>query len=196
AAAGDAIPMVCVTGQGPVARLHKEAFQAGEIASIAGPVTKMAMTVLEPAQVPGAFQQAFHLMRSGRPGPVLLDLPFDVQMAEIEFDPDTYEPLPVHKPRATRAQAAKALDLLQRADPDRPGVPARLRHRLGRRRGAGTAHRGGPGPARRRPTSGLVRLGRAVPGAQADPAAAHPLRERADQASAGVRGDEQGVRPG
>ena len=55
----------------------------------------MAMTVLEPAQVPGAFQQAFHLMRSGRPGPVLIDLPFDVQMAEIEFDPDTYEPLPV-----------------------------------------------------------------------------------------------------
>ncbi|MCK7473155.1 MAG: thiamine pyrophosphate-binding protein [Rhodopseudomonas palustris] len=53
----------------------------------------------EPAQVPRAFQQAFHLMRSGRPGPVLIDLPFDVQMAEIEFDIDTYEPLPVYKPR-------------------------------------------------------------------------------------------------
>ena len=48
--------------------------------------------------MPGAFQQAFHLMRSGRPGPVLIDLPFDVQMTEIEFDPDTYEPLPVYKP--------------------------------------------------------------------------------------------------
>jgi glyoxylate carboligase len=65
-------------------------------AAIAGPLTKMAMTVLEPAQVPGAFQQAFHLMRSGRPGPVLIDLPFDVQMTEIDFDPDTYEPLPVY----------------------------------------------------------------------------------------------------
>jgi tartronate-semialdehyde synthase len=74
------------------------------------------MTVLEPAQVPGAFQQAFHLMRSGRPGPVLLDLPFDVQLAEIDFDPDTYEPLPVDRPRATRAQAAKALDLLERSE--------------------------------------------------------------------------------
>ncbi len=42
-------------------------------------------------------------MRSGRPGPVLIDLPFDVQMAEIEFDIDTYEPLPVYKPAATRA---------------------------------------------------------------------------------------------
>ena len=65
------------------------------------------MTVLEPAQVPGAFQQAFHLMRSGRPGPVLLDLPFDVQMTEIDFDPDTYEPLPVLQAARSRAQAAK-----------------------------------------------------------------------------------------
>ena len=89
-ASADSIPILCITGQAPVARLHKEDFQAVDIASIAAPVTKMAMTVLEPAQVPGAFQQAFHLMRSGRPGPVLIDLPFDVQMTEIEFDPDTY----------------------------------------------------------------------------------------------------------
>jgi tartronate-semialdehyde synthase len=115
-AQGDSIPILAITGQAPVARLHKEDFQAVDIAAIAAPVTKMAMTVLEPAQVPGAFQQAFHLMRSGRPGPVLLDLPFDVQMAEIEFDPDTYEPLPVYKPRATRAQAVKALDMLQRSE--------------------------------------------------------------------------------
>jgi tartronate-semialdehyde synthase len=66
--------------------------------------------------VPGAFAQAFHLMRSGRPGPVLIDLPFDVQMTEIDFDVDTYEPLPVHKPAATRAQAAKALDMLAEAE--------------------------------------------------------------------------------
>jgi tartronate-semialdehyde synthase len=55
-------------------------------------------------------------MRSGRPGPVLIDLPFDVQMAEIEFDIDTYEPLPVYKPAATRKQIEKALDMLQAAD--------------------------------------------------------------------------------
>ena len=114
-ASADSIPILCITGQAPVARLHKEDFQAINIADIAAPLTKMAMTVLEPAQVPGAFQQAFHLMRSGRPGPVLIDLPFDVQMAEIDFDPDTYEPLPVYKPRATRAQAVKALDMLQAA---------------------------------------------------------------------------------
>ena len=95
-------------------------FQAVDIAAIAKPLTKLAMTVLEPAQVPGAFQQAFHLMRSG--GPVLLDLPFDVQMAEIEFDPDTYEPLPAYKPRATPLQAAKVLDMLERSE--RPVIVA------------------------------------------------------------------------
>src|SRR4249920_17245 len=99
----DSIPILCITGQAPVARLHKEDFQAVDIASIAEPVTKMALTVLEPAQVPGAFQKAFHLMRSGRPGPVLLDLPFDVQMAEIDFDPETYAPMAPYKPAATRA---------------------------------------------------------------------------------------------
>ena len=66
--------------------------------------------------MPGAFQQAFHLMRSGRPGPVLIDLPFDVQMAEIDFDPDTYAPLPVYRPAATRAQIDKALDMLVAAE--------------------------------------------------------------------------------
>ncbi len=115
-ASGDSIPILCITGQAPVSRLHKEDFQAVDIAAIAAPVTKMAMTVLEPAQVPGAFQQAFHLMRSGRPGPVLIDLPFDVQMAEIEFDPDTYQPLPAYKPAATRAQIEKALDMLSAAE--------------------------------------------------------------------------------
>ena len=51
-ASADSIPILCITGQAPVARLHKEDFQAVDIASIAKPLTKMAMTVLEPA--PGA----------------------------------------------------------------------------------------------------------------------------------------------
>ncbi|MEU9445034.1 glyoxylate carboligase [Streptomyces sp. NPDC048304] len=111
-AIGDSIPILCITGQAPTHVIHKEDFQAVDIASIAKPVTKMAVTVLEAAQVPGVFQQAFHLMRSGRPGPVLIDLPIDVQLTEIEFDPETYEPLPVYKPAATRAQIEKAITFL------------------------------------------------------------------------------------
>ena len=115
-AIADSIPILCITGQAPRARLYKEDFQAVDIESISKPVTKWSVTVREPAQVPRAFQQAFHLMRSGRPGPVLIDLPFDVQMAEIEFDIETYEPLPVYKPFATRAQIVKAIAMMQAAE--------------------------------------------------------------------------------
>lgn len=115
-ASADSIPILCITGQAPRARLHKEDFQAINVPDIAKPVTKWAVTVLEPGQVPYAFQQAFHVMRSGRPGPVLIDLPLDVQMAEIEFDPDTYQPLPVYKPAATRAQIEKALAMLNASE--------------------------------------------------------------------------------
>jgi tartronate-semialdehyde synthase len=118
----DSIPILCITGQAPRARLHKEDFQAVDIESIAKPVTKWASIVREPGQVPRAFQQAFHLMRSGRPGPVLIDLPFDVQMAEIEFDPETYSPLPAYKPAATRPQIEKALAMLN--DAARPLIVA------------------------------------------------------------------------
>src|SRR4051794_8524692 len=116
AASADSIPILCITGQAPRARLHKEDFQAIDIESVAKPVTKWAITVLEPGLVPRVFQQAFHVMRSGRPGPVLIDLPIDVQMAEIEFDIDTYESLPVYKPAANRRQVEKALEMLNEAE--------------------------------------------------------------------------------
>lgn len=115
-AIADSVPILCITGQAPTAVLHKEDFQAVDIASIAAPVTKAATTVLEAAQVPGVFQQAFHLMRTGRPGPVLIDLPIDVQLTEIEFDPDLYEPLPVHKPAATRKQIERAVEMLNASE--------------------------------------------------------------------------------
>jgi len=121
-ASADSIPILCITGQAPRARLTKEDFQAVDIAAIAAPVTKWAVTVMEPYLVPMALQKAFHLMRSGRPGPVLIDLPLDVQLGEIEFDIDTYEPLPVYKPAATRAQIEKAMAMLDAAD--RPVIVA------------------------------------------------------------------------
>lgn len=115
-ALGDSIPILCITGQAPRPQLHKESFQAVDIESIAKPVTKWAVMAREPELVPRILQQAFHIMRSGRPGPVLVDLPFDVQMGEIEFDIDTYEPLSVYKPAATPAQAAKAMAMLNAAE--------------------------------------------------------------------------------
>jgi tartronate-semialdehyde synthase len=121
-ASADSIPILAITGQAPVAKLDKEDFQAVDITSIAAPVTKWAVTVKEAAQVPGTFAKAFWLMREGRPGPVLVDLPLDVQQAEIDFDIDTYEPLPVGRPATTPAQAAKVLDMLLAAE--RPVIVA------------------------------------------------------------------------
>jgi len=114
-AIADSIPILCITGQAPRAKLHKEDFQAVDIAAIAKPVTKWAITVMEGAQVPRAFRYAFHLMRSGRPGPVLIDLPLDVQKEIIEYDPDSDVPMEVFKPRPHRKQIEKALDMMMAA---------------------------------------------------------------------------------
>ena len=114
-AMADSIPILCVTGQAPRARIHKEDFQAVDIAAIARPVTKWSVTVLEAAQVPWAFRHAFQLMRSGRPGPVLIDLPLDVQKEMIEYDPESDGPLEVYRPRPRSKQIAKALDMLNEA---------------------------------------------------------------------------------
>ncbi|MBI3778733.1 MAG: glyoxylate carboligase [Gammaproteobacteria bacterium] len=114
-AMADSIPILCITGQAPRAKLHKEDFQAVDIAAIAKPVTKWAITVMEGAQVPRAFRYAFHLMRSGRPGPVLIDLPIDVQKEIIEYDPDSDFPMEVFRPRPHRKQIEKALDMMMAA---------------------------------------------------------------------------------
>ncbi len=116
AASADSIPILCITGQAPTAKLHKEDFQAVDIETIAKPVTKWASTVLEPGLVPRAFQKAFHEMRSGRPGPVLIDLPVDVQLAEIEFDIEGYDPLEPYKPKASSALVEKAMAMLNAAE--------------------------------------------------------------------------------
>jgi tartronate-semialdehyde synthase len=115
-AIADSIPILCITGQAPRDKLHKEDFQAVDIETIAEGVTKWSVTVREPALVPRVFQKAFHVMRSSRPGPVLIDLPIDVQLAEIEFDIDTYEPMPAYRPKASNAQIEKALTMLNKAE--------------------------------------------------------------------------------
>src|SRR5260221_4463010 len=115
-AIADSIPILCITGQAPRAKLHKEDFQAIDVAAITRPVTKWSVTVLEAAQVPCAFRHAFQLMASGRPGPVHLDLPLDVQKEIIESDPEADAPFPVVKPRPNRGAIRKAIDMLAAAE--------------------------------------------------------------------------------
>ena len=115
-AIADSIPILCITGQAPRAKLHKEDFQAVDIAAITAPVTKWSVTVMEGAQVPYVFRKAFQLMRSGRPGPVHIDLPIDVQREIINYDPECDEPLAVEKPRPGKKAISRALDLLLAAE--------------------------------------------------------------------------------
>ena len=111
-AMADSTPILCITGQAPSNKLHKEDFQAVDIAAIARPVTKWATTVMEPGQVPWAFRQAFHIMQSGRPGPVLIDLPIDVQKGLIEYDPESDGPLEIYKPRPNRRAIERAMEMM------------------------------------------------------------------------------------
>jgi tartronate-semialdehyde synthase len=112
----DSIPLIAITGQNVRAQFGKEAFQCVDIAQIAVPVSKATWCITEPNQVPFIMQQAFHTAREGRPGPVLLDLPLDVQKEDIPFDPDAYVSLPVQVPAPDPAQIARAVDMLLAAE--------------------------------------------------------------------------------
>lgn len=113
---GDSIPIVCITGQAVRPILHKEAFQAVNIAEIAKAVTKKTYCVLETAQIPSVFREAFRIAREGRPGPVLIDLPLDVQRGEVEYDPDIDAPLEVFKPSPDARKIRRAIEMLLKAE--------------------------------------------------------------------------------
>ena len=114
----DSIPQICITGQAPTTMLHKEAFQAVDIVEIAKPVTKWAVQVKEPGQLVWTFREAFRIAQEGRPGPVLIDLPIDVQKAEVEvdFDPRRGGPLHFEKPRPRPDAVRQVVEMILGAE--------------------------------------------------------------------------------
>lgn len=115
-AMADSIPLVTITGQAIRAQLHREGFQAVDIATIVKPVVKKSYLVMEPAQVPYVFREAFRIAREGRPGPVHIDLPLDVQKAIIEYDPDLDAPLQVFKQGPNGKAIEKAVEMILAAE--------------------------------------------------------------------------------
>lgn len=111
-AMADSIPIICITGQAARGRLHQESFQAVDIVEIARPVTKWAVQLKEPGQAPWVFREAFRIARSGRPGPVLIDLPIDVQRGLCRYDPAMDGPLPVEVPVPRAEPVAAAVRML------------------------------------------------------------------------------------
>ena len=111
----DSIPLIAITGQNVRAQLGKEAFQAVDIAEVVKPVTKRSYCVKEPAQVPWVFREAFRIAQEGRPGPVLIDLPLDVQKGEIEYDPVLDSKLEFSRPAPNEKKIKKAIEMLMEA---------------------------------------------------------------------------------
>jgi tartronate-semialdehyde synthase len=111
-ARADSIPLIAITGQAASSILNIESFQCVDIAAIARPVSKATWCVTNPADVAPVMREAFRTARSGRPGPVLVDLPLDVQMAEVDYHPENDHPLPWSNPVPDPAAIAKAMDLI------------------------------------------------------------------------------------
>jgi acetolactate synthase I/II/III large subunit len=94
----DSVPVVAITGQVPSASIGTDAFQEADICGITLPITKHNFLVKDPAEIPRTIQEAFHIALTGRPGPVLVDLPKDVLQAETRFSwPPTMD-LPGYRP--------------------------------------------------------------------------------------------------
>lgn len=116
AAQVDSIPIIAITGQNVRAQLGKDAFQAVDIAEIVKPVTKKSYCVKEAEQLPWVFREAFRIVQEGRPGPVLIDLPLDVQRGEVEYDPSIASPLAITRPSPNKKKIRKALQMLLEAE--------------------------------------------------------------------------------
>ncbi len=95
----DSAPMVCITGQVPTSLVGSDAFQETDITGITLPITKHNYLVTSVDELASVIHEAFYIARSGRPGPVLIDLPKDVQLASTEFVPPEAEVvLPGYRP--------------------------------------------------------------------------------------------------
>ena len=114
----DSIPMIAITGQVPVAMIGKDAFQETDIIGISNPCTKYAFQPRKAVEIPEVIKKAFYIAESGRPGPVLVDIPKDVQQekAEIKF-PDLIK-VRGYKPAfdPDLSQIEKAIDLIMKAE--------------------------------------------------------------------------------
>ncbi|WP_114312589.1 biosynthetic-type acetolactate synthase large subunit [Thermus caldifontis] len=114
----DSTPVVAITGNVPRALIGSDAFQEADVTGVTMPITKHNYLVQEVNDIPRVVREAFHIASTGRPGPVLIDLPKDVQLSEftgtfeVELDLPGYKPTTKGHPK----QIERALDALERAE--------------------------------------------------------------------------------
>jgi len=113
----DSTPLVCITGQVTAPLLGTDAFQETDVLGISMPVTKWNYLITKPEDIPWVIAQAFYIAKSGRPGPVLLDITKDAQFGELEFEYKrclhirSYDP----KPQLDISQIESAAELINQA---------------------------------------------------------------------------------
>ncbi|MBI3418960.1 MAG: acetolactate synthase 3 large subunit [Proteobacteria bacterium] len=116
----DSIPIVCLTGQVPTHLIGNDAFQECDTTGITRPCTKHNWLVKTPDQLARVMHEAFHIAGSGRPGPVVIDIPKDVQLAEGDYVPPSMVEHPLYQPKTVGDEKAvqRAVELI--ADAERP----------------------------------------------------------------------------
>jgi len=108
----DSIPVVAITGQVGTKVIGSDAFQETDVTGVSLPVTKHNYLVTDVHELPHIIREAFHIARSGRPGPVLIDIPKDVQLATMEFE---YPTAPLHLPNERLLQRYAPMEYFERA---------------------------------------------------------------------------------
>ncbi|MDP9023675.1 MAG: acetolactate synthase large subunit [Actinomycetota bacterium] len=113
----DSVPVLAITGQVPTAAVGSDAFQEADVTGITMPCTKHNEMVAQPERIPGAIKEAYHIAGSGRPGPVLVDIPKDVLNATLEWGWPEHLDLPGYRPtiRGHGKMVRDAIDLISRS---------------------------------------------------------------------------------
>ncbi len=110
----DSVPIVCITGQVRTSAIGTDAFQEADIMGITMPITKHNWQVRDVTKLPEIIAEAFHVARSGRPGPVLIDMPVDISNAVFDYTPVEEVNIPTFKPttKGHTRQIARAAELI------------------------------------------------------------------------------------
>ena len=113
----DSVPLVAITGQVKTAAIGTDAFQEADITGITMPITKHNWLVKDVTKLPEILAEAFHIARSGRPGPVLVDIPVDISRTEFEYTPVGDVDIPTYKPttKGHIGQIKRAAELMAQA---------------------------------------------------------------------------------
>src|SRR2546423_13328289 len=95
----DSVPTVFITGQVRTDLIGTDGFQEADVTGITMPIVKHSLMIQDPREIPTAVHEAFHIARTGRPGPVLIDIPQDLSRADIDYEPTDEVHLPGYQPK-------------------------------------------------------------------------------------------------